>query len=749
MQAPTPASVATAANDGCVDGRRFGPAAGRFLVTAALCGVAVAQPVLDLLGNNPETFQINRIADRAIVFFALGVVIVPPVAVWGAVEVVRRLHRRLGEILHLGVVAVLLGFFAVLTAKEVTDAAAAHAVAAVVTAGGGAWAYRRFEGFGTWIRLLSAANLLFLAQFLFLAPVADRIGADAPEAAEIVLDEADTPDESPPSVLMLVFDEWPTQSILAADGTVDDVRFPNLAELAAESTWYRRFTTVSPWTPTAVPALLDGVNPHGEPSWQDHPDNLFSLLAGSYNLIVSESITQLCGFDPCGVRPVPPPPPVIAPTDTVVELSGAPVIEIDTGPRWRRLLDTVRDSWVQRVTPGRRPPTGAFDEFVEEVRAVVPDPVVDARVDPDANAGLSDDEIALEKFLATQVLAQPNRHQLFVDALRPTDEPFLGFLHLMLPHQPWTIREDGTSYDVAADRVDYARDQSDPWPVAVTRQRHLLQAEYADRLLGVIINRLREIDEYDDTLIVLASDHGAAFEADEPNRSLSDANLEQVVYVPLFIKAPGQTSGAIDDSNLNSTDVTPTIADLLGIELPWETDGRPAGSDDVAARGDDKYVYSFGEPFDYEFLGVIDFDAEASYRDLLAGRFPSIDPTDDRLAGLYRDVPGSDLIGRSADQIFGPAEGRALVVEAERLRSPGRDEPLLGEIAGGVIDAPAGSTVVVAVNDRIVGVSPLYRRAGEDDSFVVLLPADALDREGNTIRIGLRRLDGTVVELVV
>jgi arylsulfatase A-like enzyme len=749
MEAPTPASVATAPNDIRDEDRRITSPGRRFLVIAALSGLAVAQPILDLLGNNPETFQINRVVDRGIVLFAVGVVTIPPLAVWGIGEAVRRLHRRLGEMVHLGVVAILLGLFAVLASKEVTDRAVLHAAVAFGAAAGGGWAYRRFDGFGTWLRLLSAANLAFLGQFLFVAPVADRIGAEVPEAADVVVDTGATPAAVPPSVLMLVFDEWPTQSLLAADGTVDDVRFPNLAALAEESTWFRRFTTVSPWTPTAVPAMLDGIDPHGEPSWKDHPDNLFSLLADSHNLIVSESITQLCGFDTCGVRPVPPPPPALETGEPALPVAPPPV-EIDTGPRWRRLLDTVRDSWAQRVTPGRRPATEAFDEFVEEVSAVTPEPAPEPLDDdPDANAGLSDDEIALERFLATQVLAQPNRHQLFVDALRPTDEPFLGFLHLMLPHQPWTIRENGTSYDVAADRVDYARDQSDPWPVAVTRQRHLLQAEYADRLLGVIVNRLREIDEYDDTLIVVVSDHGAAFEVDEPSRSLSDANLEQVVYVPLFIKAPGQTRGVIDDSNVNSTDVTPTIADLLGIELPWETDGRPAGSDDVAARGNDKYVYSFGEPFDYEFLGVLDFDAEASYRDLLAGRFPSIDPTDDRLAGLYRDVPGSDLIDRSADSIFGPPDGTASVVELERLRSPGSNRPLLGEIAGRVDDPPIGATVVVAVNDRIVGVSPLYRRSGDDNSFVVLLPADALDPDGNDIRIGLRRPDGDVVELSV
>ena len=37
--------------------------------------------------------------------------------------------------------------------------------------------------------------------------------------------------------------------------------------------------------------------------------------------------------------------------------------------------------------------------------------------------------------------------------------------------------------------------------------------------------------------------------------------------VPLFIKLPGQTEGRIDDRNVESVDILPTIADVLGISI--------------------------------------------------------------------------------------------------------------------------------------------------------------------------------------
>ena len=46
----------------------------------------------------------------------------------------------------------------------------------------------------------------------------------------------------------------------------------------------------------AVPSILDGKVPEGgqEPTVQDHPENLFTLLGNSYDMRVSEEATNLC-----------------------------------------------------------------------------------------------------------------------------------------------------------------------------------------------------------------------------------------------------------------------------------------------------------------------------------------------------------------------------------------------------------------------------------------------------------------------
>lgn len=694
----------------------------QLLVVAGLSGIAVVQPVLDLLGRNPTALRFRGLEGTRIALFAAALVVVPPLLLWLAGRAVTLVDRTAGWAVHLVTVAVLAGVAADLLAKAVLDQRAAHLAAAFVGATAVTWAYVRRDAVFLWLRLLAVANLAFLANFVFLAPVSDWITEGHQTAADTTF--AGVGDqEAPPSVVMVVLDELPTQSILGAGGHIDPVRFPHLARFADDATWYRHFSTVSPFTQSAVPALLDGRDPHGAPLWTDHPDNLFSLLAGSHHLIVSESLTKLCGFEVCQGGPQPPP----ASPDGAAEAPAAPSTE------WAALLGDVRDLWTDRVAPGRVGTAQAFDDFQEQL------------VEPAAAAGDNGEVVAvsgsqqLDGYFASSLATQPARLSAFLDALRPTDAAYFAFVHLVLPHQPWFSREDGTRYATPGDYE--GPDISTPWRARVTRQRHLLQAEYADRLVSLVLDRLRATGEYDDTLVVVVSDHGASFAPGESVRSLVDDNIDDIAYAPLLVKAPGQAQGRVDDANLLSVDVTPTVADLLGTEPGWEVDGVAArDSEALAARGNEKYVYSYTDAFSYEFLGIERFDDARAFPRMAADRFPSITAGDDPVAGLYAGRPGADLIGRDAETVFRPGGDDALVRELDELRGPTAPE-LLAEVIGVVPAADPDAEVVVAVNGTVVGVSPLFDDARARRQFVVLLPAGALRADANEVRIGL--LDGS------
>ena len=99
--------------------------------------------------------------------------------------------------------------------------------------------------------MLAAAPALFLALFLLASPVTELVLPGDTDVAT-----ADVREGAP--VVMVVFDELPTTSLLDRDGGIDRERYPSFAELAERSTWYSQATTVFDSTTHAVPAILDG-----------------------------------------------------------------------------------------------------------------------------------------------------------------------------------------------------------------------------------------------------------------------------------------------------------------------------------------------------------------------------------------------------------------------------------------------------------------------------------------------------------
>ena len=105
--------------------------------------------------------------------------------------------------------------------------------------------------------------------------------------------------------MMVMFDELPITSLLARDGSIDRIRYPNFARLAADSTWYVNATTTADLTQLAIPSTLSGraARRDAAPSARAHPVNLFTLLKRrGYGLKVGEESTSLCPYRECRRR---------------------------------------------------------------------------------------------------------------------------------------------------------------------------------------------------------------------------------------------------------------------------------------------------------------------------------------------------------------------------------------------------------------------------------------------------------------
>jgi hypothetical protein len=155
--------------------------------------------------------------------------------------------------------------------------------------------------------------------------------------------------------------------------------------------------------------------------------------------------------------------------------------------------------------------------------------------------------------------------------------PALYFKHLLLPHAPWTYLPSGRRYlkgpserVLSWDLWHYNR-----WLVNQVYQRHLLQVEFTDRLLGRALARLRKTGLYDRSLIVLTADNGESFGRVGNGHNFNHRNAAEIALTPLIVKLPFQRAGRIDRRHVRVIDVLPTIASVAHVRPGWRVDGVP------------------------------------------------------------------------------------------------------------------------------------------------------------------------------
>ena len=510
------------------------------------------------------------------------------------------------------------------------------------------------------------------------------------------------PAESSTPIVFILLDELPVSTLMGPGGGVDASRFPNLAELAAGATWYRNATTVADSTAEAVPAQLTGELPEdGDlPTSTHHPRSLFTLLGRSHDLAVVEPITDVCPARLCPETR----PPVRARLSALAD-------DLTIVAEHLLLPDDLRDG-----LPSLDRGWLGFGSESEGTFAGI-----EARGSRDKLVGR-----LVERIRADDATAGFARVTAALD--RPSARPPLIFMHSSLPHGPARYLPDGRGYPIHRRAYPgFARERwtRRQWLVDQAFQRHVLQARYADALVGRLLDKVREAGLYDDAVILVTADHGVSFRAGEPRRRVTAATMPDVAVVPFIVKAPGQRAGRVEDGAVRTIDALPTIAEAAGVRVPWRTDGMPAGERPVDASAPIA-VTGEGSPGEPVALGtVLDGrrEREAAEARLLRG-------------GEYAIGPRPDLIGRRAGDAV--ADGARATVDAPReyaaIARGARVLPVL--VSGDVTGLPDDEPIAIAVNGRVVATTRVF----PPGQYVAMIPPESLRPGANDVAVLDERL---------
>ncbi len=164
--------------------------------------------------------------------------------------------------------------------------------------------------------------------------------------------------------------------------------------------------------------------------------------------------------------------------------------------------------------------------------------------------------------------------------IRIKTRPFLLWLDSFDPHEPWdppSIWEKkpcpynpgwkGNPILLAPWTPVEGRITDDE--CAHVRALYAENIELVDRRIGMLLDSVREQGLWDETMIVITSDHGQPMGKGEHGhgimRKCRPWPYEELVHVPLLMHIPGLKSGKRVKSFVQNVDLAPTMLDALGL----------------------------------------------------------------------------------------------------------------------------------------------------------------------------------------
>ena len=573
-----------------------------------------------------------------------------------------------------------------------------------------AFGYSRAEPVRSFLSVLSPAPLLLLILFLFASPVSDIVTAGDAEAKDVK-------GGSNAPIVFLGLDEFPGISIMDAQGKIDAKRFPGFAELAENSTWFPNAHSIYDSTSRAWPAIMDGNYPEKDkrlPTSADHPDSIFAILGKSHSMNVSEEATTVCPRDLC--QDTRQDEPFVDRIKSMTDDLGLVYQHMVAPPGVEEDLDTVSETWGDFGGGGGG--SGTAQPGAGGSEATGP-----ARGDGG------------KKTLENLRGGRTERLDEWIASIKDTRRPTLNFKHLLLPHVPWQYLPDGRTYSPAGtDPIPQISRQSykDQGQVDVLQQRHLLQVGFVDSEVQRLIAHLKKEGVWDKAMVVVTADHGVSFKKDQfDRRKANDTNVDELAPVPLFIKAPGQEKGKVNRENVETTDVLPTMLDILNIKSPDETDGKSAYS--AAVRNRDEFKMLKRDLSGWIRMPESEFEQRKTQK--TRERVAKYGQGKDGPERIYRIGPNQQLIGQKA-QSAGTSQSKVALTAPRAYANVNPDGAIIPTWVTGRVSGGRQVDIAVAVNGTVRAVGNTFKLAtGGGQLIGVLVPENSFKKGGNTVEV--------------
>ena len=347
-------------------------------------------------------------------------------------------------------------------------------------------------------------------------------------------------------VVLVIFDEFPVHSLMGADGRIDKRLYPNFARLAARRDLVPQHRLGRPGHP-----LRGARDPRraaaapGPPAGRGGPSRrTSSACSAAATSCTCARTPRPCARRACAAR---------SPSDDAA-----------LGRRRARLRP--------RAAPGRgrgRAASVSRTRPSEATRATRG--WSRARASAIATCGST----------PTSPTTARRASRSSCDGIEGGRRPRLHLIHILLPHVPFQYLPSGHFYrrspKEALPGLDGRPGYGSPFVVEQAYQRHLLQVQATDRLLGELLDRLHEVGIYDRAVV-----GGGGRPRDElpaRPRPAPGAPRERAGHRPGAVLPEGAGPEARPRSatgRCRRSTCCPRSRTCSACEIPWKVDGRSA-----------------------------------------------------------------------------------------------------------------------------------------------------------------------------
>ena len=178
-----------------------------------------------------------------------------------------------------------------------------------------------------------------------------------------------------------------------------------------------------------------------------------------------------------------------------------------------------------------------------------------------------------------------------LDTITKADQPFFAQIQLKVTHRGdwWDDIRKKSKHPVNPETVEMPPYMADHPAIRLDWAKYLDQIEYMDAEVGMIFKELEDKGMADNTIVIFIGDNGRCNIRGKGYLQDPGLRIPLIVYYPEKFKG-----GEIRKDVVSATDITATIVDFAGIDVPDYMTGRPMFSKDFKRE----YVYGTRDLWD-------------------------------------------------------------------------------------------------------------------------------------------------------